>query len=165
MNNVISHPNHYQSRSGLEAKDVIEAFTEDLTGCEAAYTANILKYAMRWKKKNGVEDLKKLKQYADFLIEHLEAEKEKEKEPYPFISPGNLKKLDGKEIVELLSSLNEIINVFGFATVGDMYDLLGVTRNYNDNNYGWTDLSTAEIVYLGNGQFDLKMPNAMPLNI
>lgn len=72
MNDVISHPNHYQTKSGLEAKDVIEAFTEELKGCEAVYTGNILKYAMRWKKKNGVEDLKKLKQYADFLIEYLE---------------------------------------------------------------------------------------------
>nr|DAR15006.1 MAG TPA: nucelotide kinase [Caudoviricetes sp.] len=72
--NLVSHPNHYQSKSGLEAKDVIEAFTEDLVGIEAVYTGNILKYAMRWKKKNGIQDLEKLKQYADFLIEYLKKE-------------------------------------------------------------------------------------------
>ena len=69
---MVSHPSHYQSRTGLETKDVIEAFTEDLTGAEAVYTANILKYACRWKKKNGVQDLKKIMQYTQFLIDYLE---------------------------------------------------------------------------------------------
>ena len=72
---MVSHPSHYQSKSGLETKEVIEAFTEDLTGAEAVYTANILKYACRWKKKNGVQDLKKIMQYTEFLIDYLEREK------------------------------------------------------------------------------------------
>ena len=33
-NDSVSHPNHYQSKSGLEVIDVIEAFTEDLIGIE-----------------------------------------------------------------------------------------------------------------------------------
>lgn len=66
---LVSHPNHYQSKSGLEVIDVIQAFTEDLTGVESFYTGNILKYMCRWKKKNGLEDLKKARQYLDWLIE------------------------------------------------------------------------------------------------
>ena len=31
--------------------------------------ANIVKYATRWKQKNGIEDLKKIKHYVDLLIE------------------------------------------------------------------------------------------------
>lgn len=65
----VSHPNHYQSKSGLEVVDVIRAFTEDLEGVESYYTGNILKYMCRWKKKNGLEDLKKARQYLDWLIE------------------------------------------------------------------------------------------------
>ena len=65
----VSHPNHYQSKSGLEVIDVIQAFTEDSTGVESYYTGNILKYMCRWKKKNGLEDLKKARQYLDWLIE------------------------------------------------------------------------------------------------
>lgn len=68
-NNPVSHPNHYQSKSGLEVIDVIKAFTEDLKGVESYYTGNILKYMFRWKKKNGVEDLKKARQYLDWLID------------------------------------------------------------------------------------------------
>lgn len=47
----VSHPVHYQSASGLEAIDVISAFTEELKGIEATDTGNIIKYACRWKKK------------------------------------------------------------------------------------------------------------------
>lgn len=68
-NDSVSHPNHYQSKSGLEVIDVVRTFTEDLTGVESFYTGNILKYMCRWKKKNGLEDLKKARQYLDWLIE------------------------------------------------------------------------------------------------
>lgn len=66
---VISHPVHYQSKSGLEVIDVIKAFADELIGMEAVYTGNVIKYICRWKKKNGVEDLKKARQYLDWLIE------------------------------------------------------------------------------------------------
>ena len=46
---MVSHPSHYQSETGLEVIDVIEAFTFDLKGIEATDTGNIIKYACRWK--------------------------------------------------------------------------------------------------------------------
>ena len=52
---MVSHPAHYQSETGLEVIDVIEAFTVDLNGIEATDTGNVLKYMCRWKKKNGVQ--------------------------------------------------------------------------------------------------------------
>ena len=54
---MVSHPSHYQSETGLEVIDVIEAFTFDLKGIEATDTGNIIKYACRWKNKNGIQDL------------------------------------------------------------------------------------------------------------
>lgn len=71
MDNV-NHPKHYQSKSGLETIDVIEAFTEDLVGGEATNTGNVLKYMCRWKSKNGLEDLKKARWYLDRLISIVE---------------------------------------------------------------------------------------------
>lgn len=56
---MVSHPQHYQSASSLEVIDVIEAFTSELKGVEATDTGNIIKYACRWKHKNGVQDLKR----------------------------------------------------------------------------------------------------------
>lgn len=75
---MVSHPSHYQSTSGLEVIDVIEAFTEDLRGIEATDTGNVIKYICRWKKKNGIQDLHKCIYYLNHLIKHLEAKQEKE---------------------------------------------------------------------------------------
>ena len=71
-NKMVSHPDHYQSNTGIEVVDVIEAFTEDLKGIEATDTGNIIKYACRWKKKgNPIQDVEKIIWYATHLLEHL----------------------------------------------------------------------------------------------
>ena len=72
----VNNPSHYQSKNGLETIQVIEAFTDGLEGMEAVDTANVLKYVCRWKKKNGVEDLKKAQWYLENLI-HFEEERTK----------------------------------------------------------------------------------------
>lgn len=69
---MVSHPDHYQSKTGLEVIDVIEAFTSDLKGIEAVNTANVIKYICRWKKKNGLQDLNKAMWYLQNLINHVE---------------------------------------------------------------------------------------------
>lgn len=71
---MVSHPDHYQSGNGLEVINVIDAFTADLKGVEAVCTGNALKYLCRWKKKNGLQDLKKAIWYIQYLIEKLEKE-------------------------------------------------------------------------------------------
>lgn len=74
---MVNHPAHYQSENGIEVIDVMAAFTADLKGVEAIDTAQVIKYILRWPKKNGVEDLEKAKWYINHLITHL---KNKEKE-------------------------------------------------------------------------------------
>lgn len=71
---LVNHPSHYQSNQGIEVIQVIGAFTEGLEGMEAVCTANVLKYVCRWKKKNGIEDLKKAEWYLKKLIDIKEAE-------------------------------------------------------------------------------------------
>lgn len=78
MKDNINHPEHYKTENGLETIDVIEAFTEGLQGGEATNTGNILKYMCRWKKKNGLEDLKKAQWYLNRLIDSVESKQEKE---------------------------------------------------------------------------------------
>lgn len=72
---LVNHPDHYQSETGLETIDVIEAFTFDLKGIEAVCTANVIKYICRWKKKDGLRDLKKAQWYLNRLIETIEKNK------------------------------------------------------------------------------------------
>ena len=68
---MVSHPSHYQSGK-YEVIDIIDEFTKDLSGAEAVCTANTIKYILRWKKKNGIQDIKKAIWYLTHLVEHLE---------------------------------------------------------------------------------------------
>lgn len=68
---MVSHPDHYKSGK-YEVIDIIDEFTKDLSGTEAVCTANAIKYILRWKKKNGIQDVKKAIWYLTHLVEHLE---------------------------------------------------------------------------------------------
>ena len=57
----VIHPNHYNK--GIEMWDYAHSQNLDF------FEGNIVKYVTRWKEKNGIEDLKKAKQYLDKLIE------------------------------------------------------------------------------------------------
>ena len=58
----IKNPPHYANHK-IEPIDYIIA--NGLTYCEG----NVVKYISRWRRKGGMEDLKKAKQYIDFMIE------------------------------------------------------------------------------------------------
>ena len=66
----VNHPNHYQILDKVEAIDVIKAILGD--GFNDYCYGNVLKYVLRAKKKNGVEDLKKANVYLDWMIKELE---------------------------------------------------------------------------------------------
>lgn len=69
MDNV-NHPNHYQGK--IECIDAIEVAVGGLRGIEAVFVANILKYVWRYRKKNGIEDLRKASWYLERLIKEVE---------------------------------------------------------------------------------------------
>ena len=62
----VNSPSHYQGK--VECIDCIESATAGLNGIEAFCTGNAIKYLYRWKRKNGIEDLKKAKYYIDKII-------------------------------------------------------------------------------------------------
>lgn len=68
MSDNINHPAHY-TQGGIECIDAIEAAVGELSGIEAVCTGNAIKYLWRWRKKNGIEDLKKARWYINRLIE------------------------------------------------------------------------------------------------
>ena len=67
------------------------------------------------------------------------------------------------EAEEVLSQMDAIIEKYGMARVTDFYDLVGVTGNYTDNKYGWSNLSTARIVRTSDGGYVIEFPRAMPI--
>ena len=58
--------------------------------------------------------------------------------------------------------MDEMMETYGQVRVADMYDLVGITGEYTDNNYGWTNIRNAEVVRVRDG-YKIKMPRALPL--
>lgn len=72
MSDNVNHPAHYAGK--VECIDCLESATDGLMGIEAVCTANAIKYLYRWKKKNGLEDLKKARWYLEKLIDKLDVD-------------------------------------------------------------------------------------------
>lgn len=68
----VKSPKHYILESlGIEVKDIIFEVVKDMKGSEAVCVGNILKYVMRARKKNGIEDYQKAYEYLGYLLEEL----------------------------------------------------------------------------------------------
>lgn len=76
---MVNHPSHYKVGK-YEAIDIIEEATKDLKGIFATDTGNVLKYILRWnKKENPRQDLRKAIFYINHIIKKLdETEAQKE---------------------------------------------------------------------------------------
>lgn len=61
---------------------------------------------------------------------------------------------------DVLDSMDEILETYDAVSVGDMYDLSGLTCDHTLNNYGWTDIRNAKIVPVSDG-YIIKMPRAV----
>lgn len=66
--NSKTKPNYYKAKSGRDVMDVIVEFDLDF------FQGNVLKYIIRYRGKNGLEDLQKAKEYIDRMIKRLEDE-------------------------------------------------------------------------------------------
>lgn len=66
------------------------------------------------------------------------------------------------EAEAVLSRMDEVMETYGIVRVADLYDLVGITGDYTNNNYGWTNIRNAKIVRLRNG-YKIDMPRALPI--
>lgn len=67
------------------------------------------------------------------------------------------------EAEEVLTRMDELIELYGTVSIADLYDLVGITGQYTDNKYGWRNLRNAEAVRTRDGYL-LKLPKALPLD-
>lgn len=63
---------------------------------------------------------------------------------------------------EVLDRMDEIIDTYGMVSVADLYEIVGITGQYTDNKYGWTNIRNAEPVRTRDG-YMLKLPRVVPL--
>ena len=68
---MVNHPPHYQIRKGMEVIDIIDDVTDwlNLKGKEAYHYTQLLGYILRYKKKNGKQDLEKARFFLNRMID------------------------------------------------------------------------------------------------
>lgn len=67
------------------------------------------------------------------------------------------------EADEVLDRLFDLVSKYETATVGDLYDLVGIETTYMDEKWGWVDLRGAGITRVRNGYL-LDLPKPEPLD-
>lgn len=67
------------------------------------------------------------------------------------------------EAEEVLSRLLDLIEDYEVATVADLYDLVGITSEFTDNKWGWTNLNTATVNRVRDGYL-ISLPRPMVLD-
>lgn len=68
------------------------------------------------------------------------------------------------EAEEVIDQLFELLSKFEQVTVSDLYEMVGVSSNFTDNKYGWTDLRGAGVSRLPRGGYLLDLPRPEPLD-
>ena len=63
----------------------------------------------------------------------------------------------------VVDRMREYIDSYGIVTVAELYEFIGVTKDYTTRNYGWTNLDTARVNRVRDGYL-LVLPQAMPIN-
>ena len=67
------------------------------------------------------------------------------------------------EAEEVIDRLFDLVSRYEIATVADLYELVGVTGNYTDAKWGWTDIRGAGVTRVRNGYL-LDLPRPEPLD-
>lgn len=68
---------------------------------------------------------------------------------------------DAEHVIDILA---EVMSIYNQATIGDLYDAVGITPDWTDNveEYGWTDLSGTHVSRIRDG-YILEMPKCIKL--
>lgn len=62
----------------------------------------------------------------------------------------------------VLERMDELLETYEQVRVADLFELVGKTGDWTDNNYGWVNLRNADIVRVYDG-YKIKLPRAQPL--
>lgn len=63
---------------------------------------------------------------------------------------------------EVLFRMEELVKKFDVVSVADLFDMAGISCNYTDNKYGWTDLRDARVERVRDG-YIIDLPRAVSL--
>lgn len=66
------------------------------------------------------------------------------------------------EAEDVLDGLRDLVSQYQQATVNDFYDLVGLTGEFTDDKWGWTDLRSAEVRAIRGGYW-IRLPRTQPI--
>lgn len=78
------------------------------------------------------------------------------------MSSNDIVLADKGEAEAVLDNLIECVDKYGMVSVGDLYDLVGISAEHTDYKYGWTNLTTASVSRVREGYL-IKLPRATAL--
>lgn len=67
------------------------------------------------------------------------------------------------EAEDVLDRLGDLVDNYDVATVSDLYDLVGITGNFTDDKWGWTDLRGSDVRRVREG-YMLILPKTQPID-
>ena len=68
---------------------------------------------------------------------------------------------DGMDVIE---EMNNLIDEYDSVSVGDLNQIVGVTGNYQDEKFGWYDISSAKVKRIGPDEYLIDLPRPKPLD-
>lgn len=67
------------------------------------------------------------------------------------------------EAEDILAQMDDVMSEYGVVSVLDLYDMLGISTQFVDDNYGWIDnISGASVVRVSDG-YELRLPKVVPI--
>lgn len=67
------------------------------------------------------------------------------------------------QALNVIACMEEIIDQYECVSIADLYEMVDLTGNYTDNNYGWLDIQGAQVIQLRRGGYALKLPRPIKL--
>ena len=67
-----------------------------------------------------------------------------------------------RDAEEVLDELYKILNKYHIVSVADLYDLVDMSGNYTDYNYGWNNLNGSDVIHTRDG-YILKLPRIVSI--
>ena len=68
---------------------------------------------------------------------------------------------DGLDVIE---EMNNLIDEYDSVSVGDLNQIVGITGNYQDEKFGWYDISSAKVKRVGPEEYLIDLPRPKPLD-
>ena len=66
------------------------------------------------------------------------------------------------EAEQVLDEMYELLDTYKQVTVADFYDMLGISSEFTDNKYGWTNLNGARVIRVRDG-YRIDLPREQVL--